>query len=152
MNQELKITETNLEEKSFWPEDIICSILEALEQNDEIYINSRKRHLTVLGFEEQISNGVVQSPDYPYHIWWLEGNGTTYRLRWSHTHKYRPMLHTESELETYEIMNYQTNQMEQSTRSKSNTGETVQRVSVNGIDDNQLSDFVLSRQFEFIDE
>jgi hypothetical protein len=69
-------------------ESFVCSVAEALEPDDEVIVNGRSRPLTVLGFEEQTSNGAISGRDWPYHILWLRGNGTEYRLRWSHLCKY----------------------------------------------------------------
>lgn len=83
-------------------EDLVCSVAEALEPDDEIIINGRSRSLAVLGYEKQSNPGLLKSTFYPAHILWLRGNGAEYRLRWSHDGQTYPKLHTESELETRE--------------------------------------------------
>lgn len=132
-------------------EDVVCSILDALEPDDEIYINDRARPLRVLGFEKDYHKGLIGGSDYPYHILWLRGNGTEYRLRWSHTGDYYPNLHTESELETRESYSVKHGEVRQQTISLER-GERVTYVSVVDIPDEKLPDFVLARQIDEIEE
>jgi len=125
----------------------VCSVAEALKPGDKITINTRSRPIEVLGFEEELSGGVVSGSDYPYHLWWLRGNGTEYRLRWSHTCEYAPRLHTESELETVESYSVKHGDPRQTTIAKGG-GERVRWISVVGVDDRNLSDWVLQRSIE----
>lgn len=129
----------------------VCEVAEALETGDEIIINDRSRPLEVLGFEEQRSSGVMKASDYPYHILWLRGNGTEYRLRWSHQCNHTPRLNSESELETRESYNYDTQQMENRTRA-TETGERVRWVCPVDIDESDLAQWALSRNLTVTEE
>lgn len=123
----------------------ICSVCEALEAGDEVLINRRSRPIEVLGYERQDSPGLIGGSDYPYHILWLRGNGTEYRLRWSHLGEYAPHLHTESELQTRESYSVKHGETRLKTHPKPNTGERVSYISVVGVDDERLSGWALDR-------
>lgn len=138
-------------ERGQMQEDIVCSILDALEPDDEIHINDRARPLRVLGFEEDRHKGLINGSDYPYHILWLRGNGTEYRLRWSHTADYYPHLHTESELETRESYSVKHGEVRQQTISLE-SGERVTYVSVVDVPDEQLTEFVIARQIDGVED
>lgn len=134
-----------------WKEDFVCSIADALETDDEIVVNDRTRSLTVLGFEEQPCPGLLGGSDYPYQILWLRGNGTEYRMRWSHLGEYYPRLHTESELQTTESYSVKHGEPRQKTRSTT-CGKRVTRVSVVGVEDENLSTWALQRNLDGIQE
>lgn len=136
---------------SGFSEDFVCSVAEALEPDDEVILNGRARPLTVLGFEEQRNPGLIQNTDYPYYIQWLRGNGTEYRLRWSHTGDYYPYVQTESQLETRE--SYSVKHGEPRTKTvATDRGERVARISVVGVDDENLSDWALARLVDGLEE
>lgn len=125
-------------------QDFICTIARALEPGDEVILNDRTRPLEVLGFEEQHNPGLINSPDYPYHIQWLRGNGTDYRLRWSHQGSTAPLLDSESQLRTRET--YSPKHGEVTTKSVAKgRGEQIRRISVVGVEDNELTAWALDR-------
>lgn len=128
-------------------QQFVCSVVEALEPDDEVIINDRSRPLTVLGFEEQANPGVIKSTDYPYYIWWLRGNGTEYRLRWSHLGDYYPNLHTESELESGESYSVKHGEPRKYTRA-TGRGERVTWIRPVGVDEGDLSDWVFLRSVD----
>lgn len=128
-------------------EEFVCSVAEALNPDDEAIINDRSRPLTVLGFEEQSNPGVLKPPDYPYYIWWLRGNGTEYRLRWSHRGDGYPHLNTESELETRESYSVKHGELRQKTVATCR-GKRVAWIRPVDVDEKDLSDWVLSRSIE----
>jgi len=130
--------------------EFVCGVADALEPDDEVIINSRERTLTVLGFEEQLSPGVINASDYPYHILWLRGNGTEYRMRWSHLSEYYPNLHTESELETYESYSVKHGEPRKQTRSTT-SGKRVRWLKPIDVDKEELPDWVLGRSIERLD-
>jgi len=132
-------------------EGLVCAVAEALEPDDEVLVNGRSRPVTVLGFEEQPSPGVVSGSDYPYHMLWLRGNGTEYLLRWSHTGDYYPTLNTESELETYESYSVKHGEPRQATRATCE-GETVRRLAVDGVGPDDLAEWAFQRSVDGLDE
>lgn len=131
--------------------EFVCSVAEALEAADEVIINGRSRALTVLGFEEQTSKGVISGSDYPYHILWLRGNGTEYRLRWSHTCEYLPRIHTESELEVRESWSIKHGELTDETLS-TGPGERVLWLCPVDVDEHQLSEWVFFRSVDGLNE
>lgn len=132
-------------------EGVVCAIVDTLEPDDEIILNDRSRPLTVLGFEEDRSHGLISGSDYPYHIQWLRGNGTEYRMRWSHTGRYYPTLNSDSELETTESYSIRHGEPRKRTMATSR-GERVRRISVVGVDDDDLSAWALGRMAEPMDD
>ena len=83
-------------------EGYVCNVADALEADDKVLINARSRPITVLGRELETHPGVIESSFYPARIVGLRGNGTQYRLRYSHTGEYYPRLTTESQRKTRE--------------------------------------------------
>lgn len=79
----------------------VCSIADRLSVGDEVLVNERSRPLTVT--DRDIDRG--SGPDYPHKHVWLEGNGTEYRLRYSHTKLNIPVLHTRSNWTERELPN-----------------------------------------------
>jgi len=128
----------------------VCGVAEALEAGDEVIINDRSRPLEVLGFEEQRCRGFLGANDYPYHILWLRGNGTEYRLRWSHLCEYLPRLHTESQLETRESFCHRDREKYIQTTAKT-SGTRVRWICPVDVDKSELSDWVLARSIRSID-
>lgn len=133
-------------------DEFVCTIADALEPDDEVIINDRSRPVTVLGFEEQQNPGLLKSPDYPYHIVWLRGNGTEYRMRWSHRCEHSPTLHTESELETRESWSVKHEEKRQKTIPKSNTGEAVRWISVVAVDDDEIDEWAFARSIDGLED
>ena len=132
-------------------EDYLCAVADALRPDDEVFLNGRSRSVTVLGREEDMGHGVISGTDYPYKIVWLRGNGTEYRLRYSHLGDHYPHLHTESQLEareSYSIRHGEPRKYVQATCS----GETVHRLSVKGVDEDDLTDWSLSRNLVWLEE
>ena len=132
-------------------EGLVCAVAGALEADDEVLLNDRSRPLTVLGFEEDTSHGLVSGSDYPYYILWLRGNGTEYRLRWSHTGRYYPTLNTESELETTESYSIKHDEPRKMTRATSR-GERVRQIAIPGVDDDDLSSWAFARNVDGLEE
>lgn len=135
------MSETGIERLS---EERVCAYADALQSGDEVVINDRSRTLEVLGRETQINPGVVQSTDYPYKIVWLRGNGTEYRLRYSHLGRYYPRLHTESQLVTEESYSIKHGEPRKSTRAEG-YGQHVRRIKVVGIDVADTHEWALAR-------
>lgn len=127
--------------------EVVCSVAEALETGDEVIINDRSRPLTVTRFEEDRHSGVIGGSDYPYHVLWLRGNGTEYRLRWSHTCEYAPKLHTESELESGESYSVKHGERRPYTRA-TNSGTTVRWLCPEGVDADDLTEWVFFRSVD----
>jgi len=147
----------NMEDDEWWDgtprvsEEFVCGVAEVLEAGDEVILNDRSRSLEVLGFEEQTSDGYVSGSDWPYHVLWLRGNGTEYRLRWSHLCEHNPRLHTESELETRE--SYSVKHGEKRKRTIAETsGTRVHWICPVDVDRDELVDWVLSRSIEGLEE
>ena len=132
-------------------EDYVCAVADALEPDDEVYFNDRSRSLTVLGRSKDTGSGVIQGSDYPYNVVWLRGNGTEYRLRYSHTGRYYPSLHTESELEAGESFSIRHQEKRNYVRATTR-GKTVRSISVEGVDDGELTDWALSRNLGGIED
>lgn len=132
-------------------EEFVCSVAEALERDDEIIINGRSRPLTVLGFEEHRSHGVVSGSDWPYHILWLRGNGTEYRLRWSHLCEYYPRLHTDSQLETTESYSVKHGEPRKWTRA-TDSGERVHWICPVDVGRDELLDWAIFRSLDGVND
>lgn len=137
-------------DRSIQPADRVCAVADALEAGDEVRVNDRSRAITVLGRDVDASHGFVRAPDYPYRIVWLRGNGTEYRLRYSHTAEYRPHLHTEGELTTREAFCYRCGERHPRTRATT-SGERVRRISVADVPDGFLTDWAFRRNVECLD-
>jgi hypothetical protein len=73
--------------------DWVCSISNNLEKGDKVLINDRSNPLRV--FHNQLKDGV--GAEFPFHQIWLEGNVTTYCLKYSHLCEYHPRLYSASE-------------------------------------------------------
>lgn len=128
-------------------EDFVCSVADALESGDKVIINNRQNALTVLGRDEDANHGFVSQPDYPYKIVWLRGNGTEYRLRYSHTGEYFPILHSESQLESRESFCHRCREEHVKTRATTG-GRRVRILSIRGVDDDQLASWALARNID----
>lgn len=126
----------------------VCAIADALRPGDRVLINDRSRPIEVILRELQHHSGVLKTTDYPYRIVWLQGNGTDYRLRYSHLGKYYPRLTTKSQRKTRESWSIRDQEMQTKT-IVTERGRTVRRISVRGVDD--MSDFVLSRNVEMVE-
>lgn len=133
------------------PEEYVCSIADALRSGDEVILNGRSRALTVLGRDEQPNPGVVKSTFYPARIVWLRGNGTEYRLRYSHSGEYWPRINTESELETEESYSIRHGEPKLQTRA-TEPGSYVRRILVEGVDEDDLSEWALTRNLRGLEE
>lgn len=125
-------------------EEFVCSVADALQEGDEVRINGRSRPLTVLGREVESNPGVTRSTEYPYRIVWARGNGTEYRLRYSHTGDYYPGMHTESELEVRESFSIRDGEPVEELFATSRS-ETVRSIDVVGVDEEDMNDWILSR-------
>jgi hypothetical protein len=130
--------------------EFVCSVAEALETGDEVIINDRSRPLTVTRFEEDRHTGVIGGSDYPYHVLWLRGNGTEYRMRWSHLCEHSPHLHTESDLESGESFSIKHGEPRPYTRA-TGQGTTVRWLCPAGVDKGDLTDWVIARSIECLE-
>lgn len=138
----------------------MCSVADALREEDEVLVGQRKRPLTVVEREQDLGLTLMgQSPDYPYEHIWLEGNGTRYRIRYSHTGEHHPFLYTRSQLQVatsnFQHPDFDDNflvSQEPSLIPKS--GERSERVRsllpVEVESGEDLIDFVLSRNIEVV--
>lgn len=71
----------------------VCSIADNLEKTDDVLINDRVVSLRVIKTERKEGVGA----EYPFLQVWLEGNGTTYCLKYSHKREYHPKIYSASE-------------------------------------------------------
>lgn len=132
-------------------EGIVCGIADALRPDDYVYINNRSRPLRVLGRDEDVGTGFIRGNDYPYKIVWLRGNGTEYRLRYSHLGEYYPTVHTEGELKTRETYSPLHDERRKQTIPKSTSQhEHVRRLWVDGIHPSDLTEWSLRRNIDGI--
>lgn len=129
---------------------VVCAVADALRGGDEVVLNDRTNALAVLGRDVDASHGFVSGSDYPYRVVWLRGNGTEYRLRYSHTGNYRPTLHTEGHLETRERFCHRCRE-EHPVTWASGSGERVRRIAVRGIEDERLSEWAFRRNIDSLD-
>lgn len=89
---------TYLDDNEEMGEKWVCAIADTLQPGDEVMMNDRSRALTVTDRDTQEGVGDL----YPFEQVWLEGNGTEYYLRYSHTHRYHPKLYSASEYDIRE--------------------------------------------------
>lgn len=129
-------------------QSFVCAVADALRQGDEVLLNDRSRPLTVMYREQDTGGGLTSGSDYPYHHVWLEGNGTTYRMRYSHTGNSYPMLHTDSQLRTVES---RAPHRPDVVVQADGTSKTVLTVSVVGVDDGALAAWALQRNIDLND-
>lgn len=127
--------------------DVVCSVADALRSGDEVIINDRERALTVLGRDEDPSYGLLSGSDYPYRVVWLRGNGTEYRLRYSHTGRYFPRLNTDSELVTEESFAPAVGRPVKQTRATA-IGERTRRIAVAGVESDRLTEWAMMRNLD----
>ena len=123
----------------------VCSIADALRPGDMVYIGHRKRPIEVQTREIQTQNSFLRSPDYPYRVVWLVGNGTRYRLRYSNRCENSPWIHSMSDLR------WRDNETHPYRESKwilkrNATSERVRRIWPAAVESkDELADWVLSR-------
>lgn len=132
-------------------EENVCAVSDALRAGDEVLFNNRSRPIEVLGREVDRGSGLINGSDYPYRVVHLRGNGTEYRLRYSHTGDYYPHLHTESQLEAGESYSVKHGEPRPYVRA-TERGENVRNIDVVGVDDEDLTDWALSRNIEGLEE
>ena len=126
-------------------EQFVCALADALREGDEVILNERQRPITVLGREID-DGGFVAASDYPYKHVHLRGNGTEYRMRYSHTGEYYPTVCTESELITEQY------QGEPRTRSKTGAGRQVKRIEVVGVENRELAHWGIQRNISGVED
>jgi hypothetical protein len=103
----------------------VNAVVASLSEGDRVLVNDRSRSLTVTGFDQDTGVGA----DYPYRVVCMEGNGTTYRMRYSVPRDYYPSLYTESEWSFRETATGETEIW-----YEGNTGRTVLEVTTAGGD------------------
>jgi len=140
-------------------EERVCSVAEALREGDEVFVGSRSRPLTVTRRDEDLGiTPIGQMSDYPYKIVWMEGNGTEYRIRYSHRCDHYPMLYTISQLReassNFQHPDFDNTLVDQSPSlipKRYESCERVLRLVPVGIETHaELTDWVLSRNIEVI--
>lgn len=137
--------------KNCQKEDVVCMIADALRGGDRVILNGRSRPVEVLGREVEPDPGMVKTSDYPYRIVWLRGNGTEYRLRYSHIGEYYPHVHTESQLVTDEIFSLKYSEPRVQTRT-TDRGERVRQILVDGVSRDELREWAFVRNIGGIEE
>lgn len=124
----------------------ICGIADVLQPGDRIYVGERSRPLEVQTVEVE-GGPLTGSTDYPYHVVWFFGNGTRYRLRYSHRATNFPHLDTVSDLH---LRNK--NHPKRQTQWVKNSGaqsDVIDRLWPVMVDEmHDLADWVLSRTFQ----
>lgn len=132
-------------------EDEVCALADALRPGDEVVFNNRSRPIEVLGREVDRGSGLINGSDYPYRVVHLRGNGTEYRLRYSHTGEYWPRMHSESQLEASESYSVKHGEPRPFVRA-TGPGERIREVQIVGVDDEELTDWALARNIEGLEE
>ncbi len=133
-------------------EDFVCSVAESLEIGYKITINNKDIKFEVIKAEKKEEDGILDDSDYPYYIWWLNGNGKKYRLSWSSKRYYYPTLCPIDKLKTIEKYSPKYDETIVKTIISDDEGETVHWICPEKIERDNLSNWVLMRNIQYLED
>lgn len=149
---EIKMDNTNLKDVRKMSAERVCGVADALQAGDEVYVGRRSRPLEVQTRETSKKYtpwGMNKGTDYPYRMVWLVGNGTRYRIRYSHLCEYYPRVLTSSEMRRDES-HFGNGEMLPNDSAKFERVRKLVPVSIETYE--QLTDWVLGRNIEAVSD